>query len=463
MSDRPLRTVSVCLLLTLLLPLSAAALIPSFNPSGGGSSHADGRQNEQPSLEAFQLNGDEIRLDGRLGDIAWRHAKTGRGFVQMDPNRGESPTEDTVFKVAYDDDAIYFGIACYEKDPDQISSSLARRDRLNATDFVSFYIDPYHDRNTGYNFRVNPHGVEEDSYVFDDGNGRDHDWDAVWEAETSRDAEGWYTEIRIPFSSVRFRREDSMTWGLQVYRWMHGRGEDNGWANWDRDAAGFVSRFGTLTGIDGIGAARQLEIMPYTVGRATDPSSAEADDPMRDFQNFGADIKYGITPNLTLNATVQPDFGQVEADPSQLNLSPFETYYAEKRPFFIEGSRFFEHPNFNLFYSRRIGTGSENSRIRFASKLLGKTAGDVSVAAMIAATDETLPGQAHNPFKNGNDQTYYAIGRFGKEFSEGSHRVNVMGTAVLRDEERTLADDRPWIQRDAYSTGTDFDLNFRAR
>ena len=465
MTERPLRTVCVCLCLTLLLPITASALLSNFDPAAGDQSAAksDGRQSEQPTIQAYRLNGDRIRLDGRLDDDAWRSASSGRGFIQMEPNRGEQPSEQTVFKVAYDEDAIYFGVACYERDPSRVASSLTRRDRLTASDMVSVYIDPYHDRNTGYNFRVNPDGVEEDSYIYDDGNGRDSDWDAVWESETTRDENGWYAEMRIPFSSIRYRPGESMTWGLQVYRWMHGRGEDNGWAHWDRDAAGFVSRFGAVTGIAGVGAPRQLEVMPYTVTRATDPSVLGAGDELQNFQNFGADLKYGITPNLTLNATFQPDFGQVEADPSQLNLSPYETFYSEKRPFFIEGSRFFQHPHFNLFYSRRIGTGSENSRIRFASKLLGKTAGDVSVAAMIAATDETVPGQAHNPFKAGKEQTWYGIGRFGKEFSEGRHRVNLMGTAVLRGEERTLADDRPWAQRDAYSGGMDFDLNFQGR
>ncbi|MCP4249964.1 MAG: hydrolase, partial [bacterium] len=226
----------------------------------------------------------------------------------------------------------------------------------------------------------------------------------MWAAETHRDGAGWYVEMRIPFSSIRYRSAESMTWGLLVARRMHGRGRSLTWVNWPREQEGFVSRFGTLTGLEGIRPPRQLEIMPYLVGRTTDPAASGPDDDWNDFENAGVDIKYGVTADLTMNATIQPDFGQVEADPAVLNLSPYETWYQEKRPFFIEGSRFLYHPTFDLFYTRRIGTGSENSRIRFAGKLVGKVAGDFSVAGLLAATDETATGQAHNILKGGQDR-----------------------------------------------------------
>ena len=452
------------LILTAVLPGVLAVSAPmaahiGFEPQGTGilfPAAADGNASAHPSIQAHPLNGNRIELDGRLDEAAWQEADAGRGFKQWSPERGAPASEPTVFKVAYDDEAVFFGVACYDSDPSRISSNLGRRDHISASDAVYVCMDPYHDKTTGYFFRVNPHGVQEDAYLSDDGDREDGDWDAVWEAKTNRDEEGWYVEMRIPFSSMRFRPAANMTWGLQVLRSMHQRGEETSWVCWDREDPGFISRFGALEGLRNVDAPRQLELMPYVVSRAEDPSdpfhsgfSAEEWDFL---SNTGIDLKYGLTADLTLNATIQPDFGQVEVDPAVLNLSPFETFYQEKRPFFIEGGRFFQHPDFNLFYSRRIGTGTENSRIRFASKLLGKTAGDILVATLVAATDETAEGQSHNPFKSGHDRTWYGVTRFGKEFCGGRHSINLMQTAVLRDEDSFLGAPT----RDAYSTGLDF-------
>ncbi len=426
---------------------------------------ADGRKAALPSIRVHRLNGGgDLRVDGRLDDTAWKTAESGRGFRVWDPDRGANPSEETIFKVAYDDGAIYFGVACLERDASKISAKLSRRDSFENSDLVSIYLDPYLDHTTGYNFKVNPLGVVLDSYIYNDGD-RDDNWDAVWEASTYRDAQGWYAEIRIPFSAIRYKTGASMTWGFQIYRYMHGRGEDTAWVIWDRAAHGFVSHFGTLTGLAGIRPPRQIELLPYVVQRSTDPAIDPAIDGARDdldgFQNVGADLKYGITADLTLNATVQPDFGQVEADPAVLNLSPFETFYEEKRPFFIEGNRFFEHPDFTLFYSRRIGTGDVNSRIRYAAKLTGKTLGGISVAALAASSDITGDGQAHNLFKNGNQLSRFVVGRFGKEFAGGRHRFNLMQTAKLNTASRDQFGD--FASREAYTTGFDFDLNSKNR
>ncbi len=453
----------------LVAAVPAASAFHGFEITGAdGMSNAssNGRETPVPSIDALALGDASIRIDGKLDDEGWRDAAPGTGFTMWDPDRGALPSEETVFKVVYDEDAIYFGVACLEKDPSKITAKLSRRDRFSNSDIVSIYVDPYNDKTTGYNFKVNPLGVQEDSYMFNDGD-RDQDWDAVWQAETYRDEKGWYAEFRIPFSSIRYRKADSMTWGLQVYRYMHGRGEDTAWVTWDRDTRGFISRFGELRGLSGVPAPRQIEIAPYFVQRSMDPSiepdgaDGENQDRIHNFENIGADLKYGITPDLTLNATIQPDFGQVEADPATLNLSPFETFFSEKRPFFIEGSRFFQHPDFNLFYSRRIGTGDQNTRIRFASKLTGKTVGGVSVAALAAATDLTGDGQAHNLFKSGQRSSRYLVGRFGKEFSGGKNRINVMQTAVLNSGDRAVYGN--FLSREAYTTGLDFDLNFHDR
>ncbi len=445
--------------LSLALPASSAlASFKAFLPGGDGvvfPSTADGRTTPTPALRAYHMTGDEsIKLDGRLDDDAWGKAEAGSGFKVLEPDRGTIPSEETVFKVAYDEHAIYFGVACLEKDPSKVTARLSRRDRFSNSDIVSVYIDPYLDRTTGYNFKVNPLGVLLDGYLYNDGD-RDDNWDAVWEAQTYRDQDGWYVEMKIPFSAIRYRNAESMTWGLEVDRYMHGRGEDTAWVTWDRAARGFVSKWGQLTGLQGVPSPRQLEIMPYVVGRATDPPTP-GQEKIDKFENMGADLKYGVTADLALNATVQPDFGQVEADPAVLNLSPFETFYDEKRPFFIEGAQLFQHPDFNLFYSRRIGTGDPNSRIRYAGKLTGKASGNTTLAVLAASTDITGHGQAHNLLKNGDRLSRYFVGRFGKEFNGGLQRFNLMGTAVVNTANRDRFGDL--ASREAYTSGLDFDL-----
>lgn len=461
--------ICVLVLALCLAPLACpAAGLPGagFAPHGSGAGfppQSDGTVSDAPSLTAFPLEGRRIVLDGVLDDAAWDLAPAAGGFRQHEPDRGVPASVPTTFKVCHDDEAVYFGLACWEDDMNDVAGYLTRRDEIQASDLVSIYIDPYHDRTTGYNFRVTPDGVQYDAYLFDNGS-RDTGWDAVWQAEVSADSLGWYVEVRVPFSSIRFQPQDDMTWGLMVYRWLHGRGEDTGWAMWDRNASGFVSRWGTLTGLRGVTNPHRLEVTPFVVAEATDPAVPPGgDDSWRNHRNFGADFKYGVTGNLTLNATVQPDFGQVEADPATLNLSPFETYYAEKRPFFTEGARFFQHPDFNLFYSRRIGTGDPNSRIRAAAKLTGKVGGDFSLAVLGAATDVGVPGKVHNPFVAGDRRAWYGLVRLGKEFDRGNHYVNLMGTAVRRDQGSFAGVDDPRQQRDGYSGGLDFELNFHDR
>ncbi len=446
---------------------AGADCVPSFLPTGHGpqyTTRANGTLTAVPSIAAYRLENDKIKVDGILDDPAWEHAQTGWGWRQQDPSRGGQASVLSTFKVAYDHDAVYFAVACWEEDMTDVSSRLTRRDDLQSTDLVSIYIDPYHDRTTGYNFRVNPAGVQADSYLFDNGR-RDPDWNAVWQAEVGSDDHGWYVEMRIPFSQIRFKPGEEMTWGLQVYRWLYGRGEDTGWVVWDRNAEGFVSRWGELTGIRDVPNPRKLEVVPYVVTKLVDPADPDpATDQWQNPWNLGADFKYGITSNLTLNATFQPDFGQVEADPAELNLSPFETFYAEKRPFFIEGAQYFQHPDFRLFYSRRIGTGDPNARIRGAAKLTGKLDGNTSVALLAAATDIGVPGKTHNPFIGGSQKTYYGLVRLGREFDAGNHRCNLMGTVVRRDHDSFASVGTAGrLLRDAYTGGLDFELNFADR
>ena len=438
----------------------ALATYAGFEPTGLELGGSNSRSGEECSIRACPVPaGASVRLDGRLDDPIWLHAEPIGAFAQWNPDRGANPSEPTIFKVAYDEDAVYFAIACLDSEPESMVGNLARRDRDSRSDYVSIYLDPYNDKTTGYNFQVNLLGVQMDSYLFDDGNGQDADWDAVWAAETSRDEEGWYAEIAVPLSSIRYR-QDTSNWGIHVRRFMQERGEVTAWPVWDREQSGLVSRFGRLDGIDDVPAPRQLEIFPYAVASYRDPA-AVGDEERTDVQNFGADLEYGVTADLTLNATIQPDFGQVEADPAVLNLSPFETQFAEKRPFFIEGGRYFGIRNFDLFYSRRIGTGGPTSRIRAAGKLTGKTSNAFTIGALYAVTDETLPGKTHNLFRSGSQVNHYLVGRFGKEFANGNRSLTFLQTASMKTGARAELGDR--ASREAYTSGFDFLLAFADR
>ena len=448
-------------LLSLFAAPAARAGFRGFTPSTSENGHdpVDGVVIGRSIVRILPLRpGDEIHVDGRLDDDAWLRFEAVGGFREWNPDRGALPSGETIFKVSFDNEALYIALACLEKDPAKITGNLCRRDHLADTDFISVYIDPYHDRRTGYNFRVNPCGVQQDGCIYNDGDA-DDDWNAVWQAETHRDGDGWYAEMRIPFASIPYRPETS-TWGFQVHRYTHISGEESAWVVWSREQAGFVSRFGEIAGLSELPSRRRLELLPYVVTRITDPAVPGPEE-IDQYYNIGFDLRYNIAPNLVANATVQPDFGQVEADPALLNLTPFETFYAEKRPFFIEGNHYYAHPTFQLFYSRRIGTGERNSRIRYAGKLTGKTPGGITIAALAASTDVADPSPAYNIFRGGERSSKYAVCRLGKEFNEGRQRFHVMQTAVLRSASRDIWGD--FASREAYTSGIDFEALFRDR
>ncbi|MFC2150086.1 DUF5916 domain-containing protein [Calditrichota bacterium] len=408
------------------------------------------------SISAYKLINETIRLDGVLSESVWQMAESGTDFRVWSPNRGGMPAEQTRFAVAYDEEAIYFGVMAYESDASQISTKLNRRDDTEDTDIIGIYLDTYHDKTTAFNFMTSAPGFQADRYVYGDGD-MDIEWNAVWEVETAIVDSGWTAEFRIPFSAVRFRQSQSMTWGVNVYRFTHARSEDTAWLVWDRETRGFVSRFGELEGIDGIIPKKQIEVLPY-IAHSTANNSDLGEGELEHYSNLGADLKYPLTSDLLLQATIQPDFGQVEADPAVLNLSPFETQFTEKRSFFTEGAQYFWHPEFIQFYSRRIGTGNANSRIRAAGKLIGKTTTGVSIASLYAMTDVTGRGQSHNFLKSGDLQSHYIFTRVSKEFAGGTNSIGFSQSAVIKPDERDIFSD--YATRDGYTTGADIDLNF---
>src|SRR5687767_7506771 len=320
-----------------------------------------------PSLQAVRRDG-PIVLDAKLDEPAWQKAPAATEFTQSYPNARQTPTQRTEVRVLYDDAALYVGVKMFDTAPDSIAAQLARRDASGIySDWVHVIVDSYYDRRTAFRFTVNPMGVKKDVYTSNDGP-EDINWDAVWEVETRVDSDGWTAEYRIPFSQLRFASTDGeRVWGFQVMRDIARNNERASFATWVPQEAGFVSRFGNLTGLVNIPSPRRLEIMPYVSSKLTSAPGDEAN-PFYKSKSFegsvGGDVRWGMPGGLTLTATVNPDFGQVEVDPAVVNLSAFETFFPEKRPFFLEGSDVFSFGNVirnndyggqTFLYSRRIG------------------------------------------------------------------------------------------------------------
>ena len=424
-------------------------------------------------------------IDGQLDEGAWLGAEVATGFQQLRPDPGSPSSQRTEAFVLYDDEALYVGFRCHDEAPESIVRRLARRDEWNVSDKVIVAIDSYGDGRTSFGFGINAGGVKYDLLTYNDTN-EDFSWDAVWDAAVSSNADGWSAEFRIPLSQLRFdTRDRAQTWHIQFQRDIARGDEKTFWAPILPDVDGFVSRFGTLHGIEGLAAPRRLEVQPYLATRLT-REPGEADDPFYAENDFlgsvGADVKYGLTSNLTLAATINPDFGQVEADPAVVNLSAFETFFEERRPFFVEGLDVFEfgqtrtfnyafHPTF--FYSRRIGRRPQRgldeddfeyadvpdqTTIATAAKLSGKV-GDWSVGFLNAVTMEEQArylaadrGAESTPVE---PLTNYAVGRVKRDFRDGNSVVGALVTATNRSMRAGVFDDI--TPANAYVGGLDFE------
>ena len=349
-------------------------------------------------------------LDGHVGEDEWAVAPVQSGFTQDDPKHGDPASEQTTFQILFDDEALYVGVICYDSRPDSITPMLSRRDEWRARDVVEFCLDAHHDHQTGAFFVVGPSGWMRDGTIFNDDDG-DRTWDGVWEAKTQLRDDGWSIEYRIPYHVLRFSEKPAYTWGLNVFRFISRRQE---WSHWNfkpEGVSGWTSRFGHLEGIEGIEPKRSLEIFPFTIGRAT---LTRGEDGAKDETDLlgtaGVDVRYGLTSSISLNGTINPDFGQVEADPAVLNLGVFETFFDERRPFFVEGNQIFETPRpgipgisrpARLYHSRRIGRSPsrfglpddsdeidrpDNTTILGALKVSGKTDRGTAFGVLDAVT-----------------------------------------------------------------------------
>jgi len=483
MSSLPFRFgIPVLLALALLPPPGAAqqtqdpggaapdpggvALSATYNPD-----HA-----EAPVAQAVRIEV-PISIDGYLDEPVWMSAPAVTEFWQYDPGEGEALSEPIEVRFLYDDDALYVGAWISDKD---IRRRLARRDGFaNDTDIFSIYFDSYHDHRTAYRFAVNAGGWRRDLIVAGGGRGGrlggDDSWDPVWEVETRVGEGQWFAEYRIPFSQLRFSSSEDQVWGMQLERKNRPIPEETFWSWTPSTEAGGVPRFGHLVGIRGIKPGRRLEVLPYFAGRSEYvriPRDPDADfgNPFRSgsdyFGSAGVDLKYRVTSNFTLDATLNPDFGQVEADPAVINLTAYETRYEERRPFFVEGGEVFNFgrggptfgrggPTFGsgsptLVYSRRIGRPPQGNvpsdaiysseigatTILGAGKLTGKTANGWSLGFLDAVTGReqaswTGTDQTQRRYEVEPPTNYFA-GRVRRELRSGQTGIGVLATGVNR-------------------------------
>ncbi len=414
------------------------------------------------TVRSVRVGSDPPRLDGRLDDEVWARAPSFSRFTQGVPDDGDPATEKTLVQFAFDEDALYVAMTLFYSDPDLVADHLTRRDQTQGVDRFRVEIDTHHDHQTAYMFELSAAGVQRDGHITKNGGGFDGNWDAVWEGRVAPHPDGLSAEWRIPYQTLRFQPANQYTWGINIVRSMHNKHEMVYWVRIPRNQRGWVSRFGHLQGLRGISPAGALEVLPYSVGRIIRYPGGDLGTDLS--SRVGADLRYGFSHSTSLNATINPDFGQVEADPAQLNLTVFETFQSERRPFFVEGAEMFRTP-ISLFYSRRIGRRPgflpapagwnerdrpESTTVLGALKLTGKTRGKTTFGLMEAVTASEYAridsaGLLHRALVE--PRTNYLVGRVIQDVLRNSH-IGVLGTALSRNG-----------GNDAWSAGLDWQLH----
>jgi hypothetical protein len=457
-----------------MVVLGAALLAPSTLPAQPSAPR------DTPPRRATALAGrvtERMHIDGIADEPGWGSASVVSGFRQYDPVPDAEPSCPTEFRVAYDEENLYVFVRAFDSSPDSIMRALSRRDVRGPSDQIGVFVDSYNDRRTGFAFYVNPDGVKRDFAVYDDGN-QDGSWNGVWDVATSVDSLGWTAEFRIPLSQLRYAKAEEHTFGLGVRREIERLSERSSWPLYSRTASGLMSQLGELDGLTGLDSSRRVELTPYGVTKSVTRARTAGGWETVPQASAGGDLKIGLTPNVTLDATVNPDFGQVEADPAVLNLTAFETFVSERRPFFVEGTGLYGFSlncyivvdcstNEGLFYSRRIGrspsllqggdvTTSEWTPIASAVKLTGRSSGGLSYGVLDAVTRhvEGADGRTAEPRAN------YAVLRAQQDLRGGDAGVSWIATAVNRALDGVSA---PFMHESAYVTGASFRSRFGGR
>jgi hypothetical protein len=446
-----------------LFALTAVSLAAQSNTNGTSTARAV-RADRAP------------KLDGKDDDAVWKLAPTYSEFREFQPREDSAPRFKTEFRAAYDDAALYVFIRAFDPHPDSIMRALTRHDQRGPSDQLKIMLDPYHDRRSGFEFAVNPDGVRREFSMANDGD-EDGSWDGVWQVATLVDSLGWTAEFRVPFSQLRYADAPTHTFGFGIWRDIERFKERVSWPVYRNSKSGMVSQFGDLTGIDGIPSPRTMEATPYIVAKNLSRSRTTSGFERVQDQTIGGDLKIGLSSNLTLNATLNPDFGQVEADPAVLNLSAFETFLQERRPFFVEGSGLYQFgvncsiancSGEGLFYSRRIGrspqlsgsygdnTTATATPILAAAKLTGRTAKGFSLGVLDAIT----PRMGGTLARTMEPQTNYTVARAQQELNGGNTDIGAIATYTNRSLDQWTQNS---LRRSAGVYGGDFRHRFYSK
>ncbi|WP_347173468.1 DUF5916 domain-containing protein [Polaribacter uvawellassae] len=430
-------------------------------------------------------------IDGNITDETWNAVPWNANFTQLSPVEGNKPTQKTKFKIIYDDKNLYLAVRCFDSEPDKIVKRLSRRDG-NDGDWIEINLDSYHDLRTAFAFTVTAAGVKGEEFASLNGKSWDKSWNPIWFVKTKIDEEGWTAEFKIPLSQIRFTDAVEQVWGMQIQRMDFRLNERTLWQRMPRTVSGWISNMGELHGIKNIKPQKQLEIQPYAVGQ-TETFEKEIGNPFatgkRSSTNFGLDGKVGITNNLTLDFTVNPDFGQVEADPSAISLDGFQIFQEEQRPFFVENKNIFDYQvtkaeaggpftRDNVFYSRRIGRSPQggttagagefvqrpgNTTILGAAKFSGKTKSGLSIGILEAVTQEEFAEIDTNGTRRQEviePLTNYFLTRLQKEYNNSNTLIGGIFTASNRNLTDTNITD---IHNAAYTGGVDFKHQWNER
>ncbi|MGK7389113.1 MAG: DUF5916 domain-containing protein [Candidatus Cyclobacteriaceae bacterium M2_1C_046] len=448
---------------------------------------------EKPKIYTTdRISGTAPKIDGLVTDESWEQVPWGGGdFIQHEPDNGAAPSVQTYFKILYDDKNLYIAVRAEDPEPEKIVKRMSRRDGFEG-DWIEVNIDSYFDKRTAFSFTSSVSGVKGDEYVSNNGDNWDSNWDPIWDLKTSIDEKGWIAEMRIPLSQLRFADKEHHTWGIQFTRRFFRNNERSTWQFIPNGANGWVHRFAELNGIKGIKPQKQLEIQPYIVAK-TERFEEQEGNPYATGKasdvEVGLDAKIGLTSDVTLDLTVNPDFGQVEADPSQVNLSAFQLYFREQRPFFIEGNNILTFPitvvnNDNLFYSRRIGRNpqiyfstdesgpdnvneyvqrSSNTRILGAAKLTGKNSDGFSFGILETVTARETAEVDSLGFKREvgiEPLTNYFVARAQQDINDGETIIGGMITATNRNNSDPGME---MLHSSAYTGGIDFTHYWKER